>query len=100
MDLENQSKVMELTEKYGKENIMVILGSAEAESAGLTAETVTKGDPTFAGPLGGVQLELPVYHILELKENVDPNAYEEHVSMMEMVLDVDKVIEEVKAYRT
>ena len=100
MDLENQSKVMELAEKYGKDNIMVILGSAEAESAGLTAETVTKGDPTFAGPLGGVQLELPVYHILELKENVDPNAYEEHVGMMEMVLDVDKVIAEVKAYRT
>lgn len=99
MDLENQSKIKELAEKHGKENIIVVLGSSEAESAGLTAETVSKGDPTFAGPLGGVQLELPVYHILELKEQIDGAAYEEHVGMMEMVLDVDKIVEEVKAFR-
>ena len=99
MDLENQKRIIEITEKYGKENIIVILGSAEAESAGLGAETVTQGDPTFAGPLGGVQLELTVYHILELKDYVDQDAYEENVSTMELVLDVDKIIEEVKAFR-
>jgi glycine reductase len=92
MDLENQSKVKELAEKYGKENIIVVLGDAEAESAGITAETVSKGDPTFAGPLGGVQLELPAYHILELKEYIDSAVYEEHIGMMEMVLDVDIIL--------
>jgi len=56
MDLENQKRVLDLSEKYGNENVVVILGTSEAESAGLTAETVTAGDPTFAGPLAGVSL--------------------------------------------
>lgn len=99
MDLENQAKIKELSEKYGKDNLIVIIGSAEAETAGLMAETVTAGDPTFAGPLGGVQLELPVYHIIELKEFIDVKAYEENVEMMEMVLETDKIIQEVASFR-
>ena len=38
MDLENQRRVKELTEKYGAENIVVLIGGAEAESAGLAAK--------------------------------------------------------------
>ena len=49
MDLENQKRVKDLTEKYGAENMLVLIGGGEAESAGLAAETVTAGDPTFAG---------------------------------------------------
>jgi glycine reductase len=56
MDLENQKRVKELAEKFGPENIVVLLGAAEGEASGLAAETVTNGDPTFAGPLTGVQL--------------------------------------------
>ena len=71
MDLENQKRVLDLSEKYGKENVVVVLGTAEAESAGLTAETVTAGDPTYAGPLAGVSLGLVVYHVFEkLKMNL------------------------------
>ena len=62
MDLEIQQRVKDLTEKYGAENIVVILGGSEAEASGLSAETVSAGDPTFAGPLAGVALGLPVYH--------------------------------------
>jgi len=29
------------------------------------AETVTEGDPSYAGPLAGVSLKIPVYHVLE-----------------------------------
>ena len=92
MDLENQKRVKEFAEKYGPENIVVVLGAAEGEAAGLAAETVTNGDPTFAGPLTGVQLGLRVYHVCEpeIKDEVDPAVYEEQVSMMEMVLDVDE----------
>ena len=32
-------------EQYGPENIVVLLGAAEGEAAGLAAETVTAGDP-------------------------------------------------------
>ncbi|OPZ50297.1 MAG: Glycine/sarcosine/betaine reductase complex component A1 [Firmicutes bacterium ADurb.BinA052] len=101
MDLENQARVKELAEKYGAENVVVVIGGAEAEASGLTAETVTAGDPTYAGPLAGVQLGLSVWHIVEdeIKAEIDPAVYEDQVSMMEMVLDVDAIKEEVSTIR-
>ena len=97
--MENQTRVLELVEKHGKDNVVVVLGGAEAEASGLAAETVTTGDPTFAGPLTGVQLGLPVYHIFELKDIIPEDVWEEQISMMEMVLDVDEIIKEVATYR-
>lgn len=101
MDLENQKRVKDLTEKYGAENMIVLIGGAEAESAGLAAETVTAGDPTFAGPLAGVPLGLKVYHAVEpeFKESVDSDVYEDQIGMMEMVLEVDEIVAEVKGMR-
>ena len=99
MDLENQKRVLDLSDKYGKENMAVVIGTSEAESAGLTAETVTAGDPTFAGPLAGVSLGLRVYHIFELKDQVDATVYDDQCGMMEMVLDVDAINSEVKSIR-
>lgn len=101
MDLENQNRVKSMSEKYGPENVIVLFGAAEAESAGLAAETVTAGDPTFAGSLAGVSLGLKTYHVVEpeFKEAVDPDVYEEQIGMMEMVLDVDEIIEEMSAIR-
>jgi glycine/sarcosine/betaine reductase complex component A len=101
MDLENQKRVKDITEKHGAENVVVVLGAAEAEAAGLAAETVTAGDPTFAGPLAGVQLGLRVYHAVEpeFKGEVDEEVYEDQIGMMEMVLEVDEIIEEMKDIR-
>lgn len=101
MDLENQKRVKDITEKHGAENVIVVLGAAEAEAAGLAAETVTAGDPTFAGPLAGVQLGLRVYHAVEpqFKDEVDTNVYEDQIGMMEMVLEVDEIIEEMTDIR-
>lgn len=99
MDLENQARIKDLTDKYGKDDLVVILGGAEAEASGLAAETVATGDPTYAGPLSGVSLGLKAYHVFELKDEIDPEVYEEQISMMEMVLDVDEITEEVKNYR-
>ena len=101
MDLENQKRVKEFAEEYGPENLVVVLGAAEGEGAGLAAETVTAGDTTFAGPLTGVQLGLTVYHVCEeeLKEEFDPDVYDEQVGMMEMVLDLDDIAGEMSAIR-
>ena len=101
MDLENQKRVKEFAEEYGAENLVVVLGAAEGEAAGLAAETVTLGDPTFAGPLTGVQLGLTVYHVCEpeMKEEFDEAVYDEQISMMEMVLDVDDIVSEMTAIR-
>ncbi len=101
MDLENQRRVKDLADKHGKENIIVLLGAAEAEAAGLAAETVTVGDPTFAGPLANVQLGLEVYHAVEpqFKGEVDADVYEDQIGMMEMVLDVDDIVTEMNDIR-
>lgn len=101
MDLEIQQRVKDLTEKNGAENVVVVLGGAEAESAGLSAETVSAGDPTYAGPLAGIALGLRVYHMVEdeMKNECDPTVYDEQCGMMEMVLDVDAIKQEVGTVR-
>ena len=99
MDLENQARIKGFCEQYGNEDFIVVLGGGEAEASGLAAETVSTGDPTFAGPLAGVSLGLKAYHVLELKDEIDPAIYEEQIAMMEMVLEVDAIVSEVKNYR-
>lgn len=101
MDLENQKRVKEYAEQYGAENVVVLLGAAEGEAAGLAAETVTAGDPTYAGPLAGVSLGLRVYHICEpeIKAEIEETVYDEQVGMMEMVLDVDNIVKEMSSIR-
>ena len=101
MDLENQKRVKDFAEQYGPENIVVVLGAAEGEAAGLAAETVTAGDPTYAGPLAGVQLGLSVFHVCEneIKVEVDSSVYDDQISMMEMVMDVDDIAKEMSSIR-
>ena len=101
MDLENQKRVKALAEQIGKENIVVLLGGADAEASGLIAETVIAGDPAFAGALTGVQLGLSAYHILEpeIKQEIDPAVYEANIAMMEMVLSVADIVKEVSSIR-
>lgn len=99
MDLENQARIKALAEKYGREHLVVISGGAEAEASGLAAETVTNGDPTYAGPLAGVQLELPVYHIFELQNQITSEIWEAQISLIELVLDVDAIKQEVATNR-
>lgn len=101
MDLENQKRVLEAAEKYGNENVVVLIGGAEAEAASLAAETVTKGDPTFAGPLAGKELNLEVFHVVEpqFKDEVPEDVYDDQIGMMEMVLDVDEIIEAMNEVR-
>ena len=102
MDLENQKRVKDFADQYGPENIVVMLGAAESEASGLAAETVTAGDPTFAGPLTNVQLGLKVYHICEpeIKAEVNADVYDEQVGMMEMVMDIDSICEEMNNIRS
>jgi len=101
MDLENQQRIKDAAAKFGGENIVVVLGSSDPEGAEIYAETVTMGDPTFAGPLAGVPLGLCVYHVLEpeLKEEADPAKWEEQIGMMEMVLNVDALGASVRKMR-
>jgi glycine/sarcosine/betaine reductase complex component A len=100
MDPENQDRIKALADEHGLEDLVVVLGAADLESLEVTAETVTLGDPAYVGPLAGVQLGLPVVHILEedVKEQVDPAVYDEHVGLLEMTLDVDQVRKAAKGF--
>ena len=101
MDLQNQQRIKDAADKFGAGNIIVVIGASDAEGASIYAETVTAGDPTFAGALAGVSLGLPVYHILDplLKAEAEPQAWEDQIGMMEMVLDVDKLTNAVAEMR-
>lgn len=101
MDLELQKRIKELADKNKQEKPIMIIGSADAEGAGIVAETVSIGDPSYAGPLTGVQLGLLVYHIVEpeVKREIDPQLYEEKIAMMEMVLEVENIIKEMEETR-
>jgi glycine reductase len=93
MDPENQDRIKSLVDEHGADDLVVVLGAADLEALEVAAETVTLGDPAYVGPLAGVQLGLPVIHILEedVKEQVDPSVYDEQVGLLEMTLDVAQI---------
>jgi len=86
---------------HGKDNLIVILGSPDANSSELYAETLINGDPSWVGPLAGVALDLPVFHIIEpeIKEQLDPALYKEHLELMEIALDVEAITEGLNRVR-
>ena len=93
MDLENQATIQKLAESEGADNLIVVLGATDLEGAEITAETVTIGDPSFAGSLAGVSLGLPVYHILEskMRDCVPKDIYEKNVGLTAMVVDTQQI---------
>jgi betaine reductase len=93
MDPENQDRIKSLVDEHGVDDLVVVLGAADLEALEVAAETVTLGDPAYVGPLAGVQLGLPVMHILEddVRQNVDPAVWDEQVGLLEMTLDVAQI---------
>jgi glycine reductase len=90
-----------LADKHGREELVVLLGSPDAESAELFAETVTLGDPTFAGALAGIALKLPVYFIAEevVRAQIPADVYDTHVSLMELALPVREIADRLRSIR-
>jgi|TARA_B100001750_G_C15169861_1_gene428659 betaine reductase len=80
---------------------VVLLGTPNAESSELYAVTLKDGDPSWAGALAGIQLELPVYHVTEeeIKNQINPELYADELEVAEMVLEVDEISESVKKVR-
>ena len=99
--MENQAAIKRLAEENGADNLVVVLGATDLEGAELTAETVTVGDPSFAGPLGGVSLGLPVYQSLEpeVKQAIPADVYEQQAGFMERVVDTEAIGKKFKEIR-
>lgn len=96
IDLPNQKRIKEIVEENGNDFIAV-LGVVDDEGAKIHAKTVTTGDPAYVGELAGVELRLPVYHVLEeeILEQVSEDVYSEHLEMVEMALDENKLEEAI-----
>ena len=105
MDAENQAQVKKIAEdaegEGGSDNVIVVLGASDIEGALISAETVTIGDPSFTGPLAGVSLGLPVYHILEpeIKEAIPENVYQDNAGIWELTVDTEKIGQEFRSIR-
>jgi glycine/sarcosine/betaine reductase complex component A len=101
MDLENQAAIKSIADDVGTENLMVVLGMP-GEGLRLAVETLTTGDPSWAGPLAGVSLGLPVFHILEeqVRSQVPEDIYADKLLMMEMVLDLPQIENDLADLRT
>ena len=101
MDMENQQKIKDLAFKHGEKNLIVILGGGDMETCSITAETISAGDITEVGPLTGVQLGIPVYHIFEqeIRNECNVEVYEQRCAIMEMVLDVENIIDSINSTR-
>jgi len=99
--MESQAQIKRLAEELGKENLIVLLGASDIEGAEIAAETLTHGDPSFAGPLAGVPLGLPIYHILEpeVRAAVPEDVYEEAAGIVAMIVDIEEVAKKFKALR-
>ena len=88
-------------DRLGTQEMVVLLGTPNAESSRLYGMTVTVGDPAWAGVLAGVNLGLPVYHITEpeIKSQINPDVYQEQAGITEMVLDIDEIIDALRQVR-
>jgi glycine/sarcosine/betaine reductase complex component A len=102
MDLEEQGRIQQVVEAGERGRMVVLLGTPNAASTLMVAMTLTEGDPSYAGPLAGVPLGLPVYHVLEatVKEAIPAAVYEEQIGPMAFVLDKPGIEEALATARS
>ena len=101
MDLEGQGRIQQVVRQQGADNVIAVLGANSATAVEMTALTLKSGDPSYAGPLAGVALGIPSYHILEpeIVSQIDGALYERELALSALAMDVDAVIAPMKSIR-
>ncbi len=101
MDLEGQGRIQQVVQQGGTDDVVAVLGANSAAAVEMTAMTLRNGDPSYAGPLAGVALGIPSYHILEpeIVGQIDSAVYERELALSALAMEVDEVIAPVKAIR-
>jgi glycine reductase len=101
MDLEGQGRIRTVVEQMGTEDVVAVLGANSAAAVEMMALTLMSGDPSYAGPLAGVALGIPSYHILEpeIVGQVDAAVYERELALSALAMDVDEVVAPMKSIR-
>lgn len=69
------------------------------------SQTVTAGDPSWAGPLAGESLKLKVFHVLEpeIKNQIPKEVYEDELGLLELAVGdekIEKIVEMMKSFRS
>lgn len=102
MDLEDQGRIKTLAEEYGNEGIVVLLGAPTVDSSLVQFETVTRGDPSYAGPLSGVELGLKAFHVFEspVKALIDSDRYASLIETLELGLESEAIVGSLEGLRT
>ena len=101
MDLEGQGRIKQVVEQAGAQDVVAVLGANSATAVEMTALTLKSGDPSYAGPLAGVALGIPSYHILEpeITKQIDPALYERELALPALAMDVDEVVKPLLTIR-
>jgi hypothetical protein len=101
MDLEGQGRIKQVVEQAGSDNLVAVLGANSPAAVEMTALTLKSGDPSYAGPLAGIALGIPSYHILEpeIVEQIDSALYDRELALSALAMEVDQVIAPMKSLR-
>ncbi len=78
------------------------MGAPTAESSLVQYETVTRGDPSYAGPLAGIELGLEAFHVFEpaVKSLIDPERYTSLIETLELGLESEEIVSSLEGRRT
>lgn len=76
--------------------MIIVFGFNAPMRLQIEATTYKDGDPSFAGPLAGIALGIPSYHILEIKDLVPADVWEAEMGMKELEIE-DSTVEGIMA---
>jgi glycine/sarcosine/betaine reductase complex component A len=84
-----------------KDQLVVLLGTPDADGAAICSETVSAGDPTFPGPPAGVPLGPAVFHVVErsIKAQIPSEGYETDLAAIEDLVVIDTICSHLAAVR-
>jgi glycine/sarcosine/betaine reductase complex component A len=101
MDLEGQGRIKQAVEQAGTDNVIAVLGANSPTAVEMCALTLKSGDPSYAGPLAGIELGIPSFHILEpdIIKQIDPALYERELALPALAMDVEDVIKPLTTIR-
>jgi glycine reductase len=101
MDLEGQGRIKQVVERAGTDNLVAVLGVNAPLAAEMTAITLKSGDPSYAGPLSGIALNIPSYHILEseISSQISSELYQEELALSALATNVEEIIAPLIAIR-
>lgn len=80
-----------LAEQFGADELVLVLGLNQPFTLRILASTFKDGDPSYAGPLGGIALGLASYHVFELKDEVPPEVWEREMAFKELEMEEEEI---------